>query len=235
MASQFELFKKYVDHYIVVTEFCADFIVDKLGVKRENVSVIPCAVDVPEHAVENPEQGEYAAFAGRFVHEKGVEVLIEACRQARIPLKLAGWEATHPAIRAGDDIECIMNKDRAELDQFYRNARMIVVPSIWYETFGLVAAEGSALGLPVIASRIGALQETVDHQITGLHVNPNDVDDLSKAIKTLWDSPELVRQYGQAGRKKIATEYTKKRHTEGHLSVYRKLGRARMEATRLAS
>lgn len=72
-------------------------------------------------------------------------------------------------------------------------ARFLVVPSVWYETFGLVVAEAFAKGTPVIASRLGALPELVDDTVNGLLVTPGDITGLARAIETMAAAADPAR------------------------------------------
>jgi glycosyltransferase involved in cell wall biosynthesis len=91
----------------------------------------------------------------------------------------------------------------AELESFYRGARFLVVPSLWFETFGLVVGEAMSHGIPVIASRIGALAELVEDGRTGLLFSPGAADELAAMMLRLWNEPEFCHQLGMAGREKI--------------------------------
>ncbi len=64
-----------------------------------------------------------------------------------------------------------------------RDARVLVVPSECYETFGLVVAEAYAAGLPVIGSRHGSVGAIIDDGRTGLHVRPGDPEDLANKVE----------------------------------------------------
>lgn len=75
------------------------------------------------------------------------------------------------------------------------------------EGFGVAAVEAMATGLPVIASKVGGLPEVVDDGITGIHVKPGDVDDLTKALITYIESAELRKIHGTNGRAKVEREY----------------------------
>ena len=108
----------------------------------------------------------------------------------------------------------------AGLDSFYREARFLVVPSVWFETFGLVAAEAMAHGLPVIASRIGGLPEVVEHGVSGLLVNPGDSDDLARAMRLLWENPSLCRQMGEAARRRAIQQFSDDIYYERLMAVY---------------
>ena len=140
VARRFDLFRRYVSEFIVLTEFSRQWLIRELGIEPGRVTVNHCAIEIPATPAD-PGQGQYIAYAGRFVVEKGVELLVEAARRTGLPVRLAGNAETHPAIRPGDPVECVLTPTREDLTRFYREARLLVVPSLWYETFGIVAAE----------------------------------------------------------------------------------------------
>ena len=76
------------------------------------------------------------------------------------------------------------------------------------ESFGIVALEAMAMKLPVIASRIGGLEEVVEHERTGLLVPPGDAAALAEAIRTLAENPEMRRNMGEAGRQRVAEKFS---------------------------
>ena len=98
---------------------------------------------------------------------------------------------------------------------------MLVVPSVWYEVFGLVAAEAMAHRLPVIASRIGGLPEVVEDGVTGLCVEPNDSDALAAAIDELWGDPDRAAALGEAGRVKARREFSASAYYDRLTAAYR--------------
>lgn len=79
---------------------------------------------------------------------------------------------------------------------------LVVMPSL-RESFGMVALEAMAMKVPVIASRIGGLEEVVEHEKTGLLVPPGDAAALAEAIRTLAEDPEMRRNMGEAGRHRV--------------------------------
>jgi glycosyltransferase involved in cell wall biosynthesis len=160
------------------------------------------------------------AYAGRFAPEKGVEVLVEACRHAGLPMRFAGDAPAHPAVRKDDDAAFVMTRSPEELAQFYRGARVVVMPSIWAETFGVVAAEAMSHGVPVVVSRIGALTETVVEGVTGLYANPGDARDLARQLRRVWDDAALARELGRNGRIRVEETFSERMHFERLARVY---------------
>ena len=210
-----------VSRFIVLSEFSRGWFADQAGVARDRIDVNGCAIEPAESPVD-PAQGGYVAFAGRFVVEKGVECLIEAARMAGLPLRLAGMASHHPAIRTGDDIACVETPTRDSLMAFYRGAKMLVVPSLWFETFAIVAAEAMAHGVPVIASDIGALADTVQRDRTGLLVPPGDRHALAAAMTRLWSDDALCRRLGAAARVRVVNEFSASQHMARLLATYRR-------------
>jgi glycosyltransferase involved in cell wall biosynthesis len=89
----------------------------------------------------------------------------------------------------------------------YKQAAVVVVPSVWEEPFGLVAVEAMATGLPVCASRIGGLADIVRHGETGFLFAPGDADELAAQLNTLLDDAALRHRLGEAGRRVAEREY----------------------------
>jgi glycosyltransferase involved in cell wall biosynthesis len=77
-------------------------------------------------------------------------------------------------------------------------------------------------GLPVIASRIGGLQEIVEDGVAGFLFEPGNAEDLAEKMKRLWDNPDLCRQMGRAGREKAIREYSEDVYYERLMAVYQK-------------
>jgi glycosyltransferase involved in cell wall biosynthesis len=130
-------------------------------------------------------RGDYALVVSRLSPEKGVDVAIEACRLARMPLVVAGEGPQAGALRAqaaGGDVRFLGRVDDASLAELRAGASVAVVPSRSAETFGMAAAEAMTVGLPVVASRVGALPELVEP--SGL-VTPGDAPALAAAIERL--------------------------------------------------
>jgi glycosyltransferase involved in cell wall biosynthesis len=124
----------------------------------------------------------YALVVSRLAPEKGVDVAIDACRLVGRPLVVAGDGPELEALRArarGADVRFVGHVAPAELARLRAGASIALVPSRSAETFGMAAAEAMAHGLPVLASRAGALPELVDD---GCLVPPGDASALAEAI-----------------------------------------------------
>ena len=105
-----------------------------------------------------------ALVTSRLAPEKGVDIAIDACRVAGVPLVIAGDGPLDADLRsraAGADVRFVGRVAADEVDRLRAGASLAIVPSRSGETFGLAAAEAMAAGLPVVAASIGALPELV--------------------------------------------------------------------------
>jgi glycosyltransferase involved in cell wall biosynthesis len=219
-ARRFGLFEGHVARFLPVSRHLGDFLERHSGIEPSRIAVVPPPVRVPSTPVEDPSRGAYVAYAGRFAPEKGIAVLVEACRHAGLPMRFAGDAPAHAAVREDDDAAFVMTRSAEELAQFYRGARVVVMPSTWSETFGVVAAEAMSHGVPVVVSRIGALTETVVEGVTGLYANPGDARDLARQLRRVWDDAALARELGRNGRKRIEETFSDRMHFERLSRVY---------------
>lgn len=228
VANHFRLFRDHVERFTAPTDFAAGWLVEHAGLPPERMTTIPCLVKMPEQIVSDPSRGTHVGFAARFVKEKGVDTLVEASRAASLPVVIALPEPAEFPIRESDNIKIIVTANRKELDDFYRGCRIFVMPSLWFESFGLVAAEAMSHGVPVISSRIGALAEVSRDGVTGFLCDPGDAGDLANRLRQMWDDPERCRSMGRAARRHIEQLTCPDSHFERLMSVYREaVGSAR--------
>jgi glycosyltransferase involved in cell wall biosynthesis len=147
------------------------------------VHVLAPPVRAPAEAAAD---GAYALVVARLAPEKGIDVAIDACRIADVPLVVAGGGPESRALRARGgkhDVRFAGRVDDKELDRLRAGAALAIVPSRSAETFGMAAAEAMAAGVPVVASRIGALPELIEESAL---VEPGDPAALADAIGRLW-------------------------------------------------
>lgn len=222
VARRFRLFHDNVSLLIVVTPFGKEKLM-QAGFRDDQIVVVPNPVSMKVDTVISPNEGRWVAFAGRINPEKGVDVfLAAAARMPDIPFKVAG-DGTHFSemkARASQNVEFLGKLGPDELRTFYQRSRMLVVPSLWFEPFGLVVVEAMALGVPVIASAIGGLPYVVDDGVTGLLFEPGNPEDLVQQIRRLWDAPQLCNQMGIAGHQKVLRKYTEDAYFHNLMAVY---------------
>jgi glycosyltransferase involved in cell wall biosynthesis len=179
--------RKMVEHadVVVVPSASAEARLRELGAPLpDDVRVIPHLVrtiaEDPNFTPDGP-----ALVASRLAPEKGIDIAIEACRLAGVPLVVAG---DGPLANELHGAEFVGRVDDAELARLRAQASVAVVPSRSAETFGLAAAEAMAAGLPVVATRIGALPDLVEHTVA-----PGDAQALAAMITRVRGDEQAAR------------------------------------------
>jgi len=175
-------------------------------IPRLKIAVIPHGIRRPRSL---PSPRPYHTFdklvfgyAGGLAPHKGVHVLISAFRAVTgtAELRIYGDHFQQPDYfallkeTAGGDTRirfCGTYSDE-QLDSIFQELDILVVPSVSYETYSLSAHEALARGIPVIASAVGAIQETVQPGVCGFTVRPGDVGDLTRKLQSVMDNPEQL-------------------------------------------
>ncbi|HEV3225411.1 MAG TPA: glycosyltransferase family 4 protein [Acidimicrobiales bacterium] len=148
--------------------------------------------------------GEFVVFVGDATPDKGIDVLLAAHRRldARPPVVVVGRPLAESLDPVPEGVVVLGMRPHDEVLAIMRAAVAIVVPSRCAETFGLVALEAMSAGTVVIAARIGALDELVVHEVTGLLVPPGDADALGAALRRVLDDPAARDRMAVAGRER---------------------------------
>lgn len=121
----------------------------------------------------------------------------------------------------------------AEVGSVYEASDVVVVPSTDPEPFGLVCTEAMAMGLPVIASRLGGLQEQVEEGVTGFLAEAGDADSLLGAMRRLADASAGERaEMGRRGRESFERRFRLERYAAEFSEVYEELLRGVRERGR---
>ena len=186
-----------VNDFIVVSEPSARLLGPLLPIGKRLYHV-PNFVDVPVTEPIQVEANDAVVYVGRLSAEKGPLLLARGAELAQSPVVFIGEGAMAPAVR---DV-C----SRAELTGWLppdelraclvRRARALVLPSLWFETQGLVVAEAAAMGIPSIVPDVGAAREWVDDGVTGLWFRSGDDADLARKIAMLRSDPVRAGRMG---------------------------------------
>ncbi len=171
----------------------------------------------------NPEPKEYFLYLGRVTEEKGVHFAIQAAKMAGVQLCIAGgsyvsegyWHKhIEPEIN-GKTIRYMGEADEAQKIELLQNAKALLFPTQYDETFGLVMIEAMACGTPVIAWRNGSVPEVVFDGKTGYIVD--SVEGMVKAIQSI---DKISRE---ETRHRAVTFFSQEKMTQGYLRVYERV------------
>lgn len=250
MDSKFEIaLAKQARQCLCVSKGIADMLIER-GVGHDSVVVIPNPSPVPQ--IDMPQVELYRrkfsvvdkpvvlAHVGRLVAWKGQLEFLKA---------FAICAAVHPnmvAVIVGGDVENLNEEYVAELHAYVDSIGLsdrviftghvkdvqnlvgavdvVVHSSIEPEPFGLVVTEAMALGKPVVAADLGAMQEIVVDGVTGLLCNPRDAKRFAEALARLVEDEQLRRCLGAAALVRVQREYSLESYCQRIHEIYDKLG-----------
>jgi trehalose synthase len=139
-------------------------------------------------------------------------------------------EALPPSVRSSIHLAVLPMADSEEnaalVNALQRQAAVVVQKSL-AEGFGLTVAEAMWKGRPVVASRIGGIQDQIDHGRTGLLVDdPRDLMEYGNAVRKLLDDPALASRIGEAAREEVRDHFLGPRHLMQYAELFQALSRA---------
>jgi glycosyltransferase involved in cell wall biosynthesis len=185
------------------------------------------------YAIDNPvdaqrehriaaESNRGFVYIGRLSAEKGGTLLAEAARRLNVPVVFVGDGAERAEIaRVNPDARFMGWLDHEGVKAQLASARCVVVPSVWYETLGLVVLEAAALGIPAIVPTGTAAHDLVDPGHTGLEFERGNVDELTERLRVAVADDSLVHRLSEAAYAKYwNAPLTMNSHIGRLLSVY---------------
>jgi glycosyltransferase involved in cell wall biosynthesis len=220
---------------IVATSDEEMFELVRMGAHPRRLALVPCGVDL-ERFGPDPRSGlgsgrgaqpdgpseHRVLVVGRLVERKGIADVVRALPalpgarllvaggpdRAELPgdaeaVRLAGIARQEGV---ADRVSFLGRVAQCDLPALYRSAD-VVVCTPWYEPFGLVALEAMACGVPVVASAVGGLVDTVIDGCTGVHVPPRRPDLLGAALRDLLADEERRRELGRTGARRARARY----------------------------
>lgn len=220
---------KHVDAFIALTAFQQEKMV-AAGLPAELVHVKPNFYPGRPSTMPWHERRNAVVFAGRLAAEKGVRALVQAWLD---------WGSSAPELRIVGDGELReelhqltvgspgtpisflgqLTSDAAQLE--IARAKLLVLPSEWFEGFPMVIREAFAFGTPVAASAIGPLPSIVESGVGGILFTPADPSSLLGVVRAAWESEGTLQRLGKGARQAFEMRYTEDANYAILAGIYR--------------
>lgn len=218
------LLRNNVARFISPSKFLADRLREKLG--NVKVAVVPNPVQRIGLSREKASRQFQILYIGRLVWYKGVHVLLKAFRGLKdenVKLLIAGsgpeLEAVKRYSKADHRIIPLGFISEVEKQRLLMDVNLVVVPSLWPEPFPMIVLESFGSGTPVIASKIGGIQEVIEDGVNGRLFEPGNSEELSKILAELAENEKEFRRL-QRGVAESAYKYQIDRHVELLENIY---------------
>jgi glycosyltransferase involved in cell wall biosynthesis len=221
---------------------CSDeaFELRRMGAERHRISIVPCGVDLHRFRPDGPAERRVAGrrrivCVSRLVDRKGLDDVIRAL--PRLPgyeLVIAGgppaaalgqdpvarhlWQVAGE-LGVADRVELRGSTDRDAIPALLRSADAVCCTP-WYEPFGIVPLEAMACGVPVVASAVGGLVDSVVHGVTGLHVPPRSPRAVADAVAAIVERPQYRAELAAGGLRRVRTRYGWPRIAQATFETY---------------
>lgn len=215
---------KFCNRYIVLSEHAKKLFLDsKLGLSKNQIVVKPNFCSVPKLEVQK--RTENFLYIGRLSEEKGMMLLLEVFSSCPYQITIAGdgllkeevlrYSSQYP------NIKYLGVLDKKEVFTLLQSCSALVFPSIWLEGMPLTIIEAFACGLPVISSKLGAMETMIVPGYNGLHFEPQNKEDFKSKLSFWYDLDEDKKSaYRSNARKAYEENYTPDQNLNQLLNIY---------------
>lgn len=222
-------YSRHLDVAIALSQFAKSKLVCA-GIPSAKVAVIPNWLE-PDPGIGSGEGG-YFLFVGRISEEKGVRTLLRAWDRlhSHAPLLIAGTGPLQSSFcnLSPPGVVWVLQQPPDEIIRLMQQAIALILPSECFENFPRAAVEAFSVGTPVIASRLGSLQEIVEDRITGLHFSPGEPGELAEAVMWLLEHPSRRHEMRTAARAQYESRYSADRVFPLLMEAYQQAMRVRV-------
>jgi glycosyltransferase involved in cell wall biosynthesis len=219
--------KSKVATYIALTHFAKNrFLKSSLEISPDKIEVIPNFV--VDHGVGSFPREDFFLFVGRLSIEKGLFTLLEAFSNLpteNVVIAGEGPEEINFKRSYGQfkNIKFLGKLSREHIIALMKKCKALIFPSIWFEGLPFTIIESFSTGTPVIAARLGAMEEMIEDSFNGFHFEAGNAEGLKNALRRFNELNAVERQnmYYKA-RLSYEEKYNPEAHYRDIITVYRK-------------
>ncbi len=233
---------EYIDAFIAVSHYSADFMADYLNIPRAKIHVVPLGIHADDFAARkgrDETETFTVGYLGRIAPEKGLHLLAEAYKlfrecnevtQAR--LEAAGWmgpegktylanvEQKLKEWGLADEFHYHGELDRQGKVEFLRRLDVFSMPATYAEPKGLTILEAMASSVPVVQPNHGSFPEMIERTGGGILVEANNAESLAEGIYRLYKNSEMAADLGRQGAAGVREHYSVARMAERAIEIY---------------
>jgi glycosyltransferase involved in cell wall biosynthesis len=213
-----------IDYFLCPSQWMYD-LMGKHGYATDKLVYVPNVVE--KSKVKRVKRTDTVLYFGRFSKEKGIDILLEAAKQTPdISYICIGTGPMKKEIQQKIDEEEIRNvelkswMDKEKLNIYIAQARIVVVPSIWYENAPLSILEALDMGKIVIGTNIGGIPELLSSKFT---VRINDASALATRIEEWYNKSEEERKKEEVKIKRKAQKFSEKKYLANLEGIYKNM------------
>ena len=226
---------------IAISEVIGKHMVQDFSVPAENIRVIARSVDVQKFNLPRAARKDKSltvVMIGRITPLKGHPYFLKAMARVihqmpSVRVQIIGDappkkqyykdELVLLAKRLGISAQVEFMGNRRDIPQLLSKADCLVLSTVTQEAFGRVIIEAQAAGVPVVATRVGGVNEIIEHEKTGLLVLPKDIEAMSAAVLRILKDPAFSAALVVSAKEKIEARYTLARMVDATIAVYHEL------------
>lgn len=222
--------QKQVDAFITLTEFQRKMMINA-GLPFAAIYVKSHFYPVPPVPISMDCRENKVIFIGRLSSEKGVRILLDAWHfwgQDAPDLEIIGSGPEEEQLKQQLIASGLNHKIRflgqlsfQQTQYQLQQAKILLLPSLCFEGFPMVIREAFALGVPVVASRLGAMICLIEEQKNGILFEPGNAGDLVCVLKKVWMNQKHLTKMGEAARFTFEIRYTAKANYDMLIDIYK--------------
>lgn len=224
-----KIYERNITAFIAPSLFMKNKVAEP-GWPAEKISVIinPYPQANEEENNKATEKKDYLLCFGRLSQEKGIDVLIKAAKNSRLPIKIAGSGPEEENLKQlseeiGSPVEFLGFQKGVDLNKLIKEAKAVIIPSISYDNMPLSLLEAMHLEKVVIASKIGGIPEIITDRVNGLLFEPGNSDDLASKILYLNNlSKEEITNLEKSAHRRVE-DYSLENNCGAVVSLYRQI------------
>lgn len=223
---------------IVISEIIGRHMIEHFGVRALNIRLIPRSVDLEKFKFKERQAGKSSVVVtmiGRITPLKGHTYFFQAMARVirQMPFVKVRVIGDAPAdkrsykeslmlltrrLGIAENVEFLGN--RSDIPQQLNDSDVLVLSTVTHEAFGRVLIEAQAVGVPVVATKVGGIVDVVEHEKTGLLVLPKDPDAMAAAVLRLINDSKLVDGMITEARRRVEERYTIAQMAARTMAVY---------------